>query len=66
MEGDVVVCAGCAEGEKVLVGMLVFDRLRLGRYAYLCGLGNGFAEELDLKVAVGRMELLPLVLCPAK
>lgn len=64
MEGGVVVCASRAEGEEVLVGLLVFEALDLVKYTYLCGFRDGFAEELDLEVAVGCMELLPSAFVP--
>lgn len=64
MKGGVVVCAGCAESEEVLVDLSVFEALDWVGYTYLCCLGNGFAEELDLEVAVGGMELLPSAFVP--
>lgn len=44
--------------------LLVFKVLDWVKYTYLCGFRDGFAEELDLEVAVGGVELLPSVFMP--
>lgn len=54
MEGGLVVSSRGAEGEEVLLHVVryVCFLLRCKGRQYLCCLGDGFAEDLDLQVTV--------------
>lgn len=59
MEWRVVKCPACAKSKETL-GVYVSVLCSVwgvAGAAYFCGLRNGFAEKLDLEVAVSGMEL---------
>lgn len=70
MEGCVVVCAACAKGEEVLFSLALVYRYKLSYEVdqlihveaqgttYLYCFRHCLAEELDLQVALGGVELL--------